>query len=316
MARRKGFTLIELLVVVAIIAILAAMLTPALMLALRKAHEASTRNLIHQCQVAAQAFFNDKGDYPPSYWHQVDELFKYDSNNPAGTGIPDGVYNRADDEVWFADGTTHAGFEPPPTTTNEGIEVFLACLATRSGGPYLDLSDKQLGNTDGDTVSPNGTLAAMVNWYFKADQTGTVRVFEIVDWWGNPLTYLHNRDYTDHDGWLPATSLYENPATGTEMLRYAVPEDLTWKDSDHGGTHSIARGLEAFCYGRSTEHFKTGNFPNLDSFQLYSWGDDMLAGCGEQENAARIPIGVPDPNSSGGWPGWDGRSGNLTNWEE
>jgi len=281
---KSGFTLVELLVVVSIIAILVGLLMPALVSGFRKAHETATLNLIHQCEVAAQQFFNDYGDYPPTHWYEVDELFKYDSNG-------DGVYVRSDDEIWFSDGSSTG--DAMPNSVNEGIEVFLACVATQTGGPYLDLSDKQLGNTDADSLADtNGDgeydLADMTNWYFNSTE-----ILEIVDWWGNPLTYIHNRDYARYDGWDEATNTWN------------LGEDMTYAQAD---------GAQGPVYGRSSpdpalnlpQSFRTGNYPKLDAFQLFSWGFDQSPGC----------AGSPNPQDPGIWPGWTGASGNLTNWEE
>jgi prepilin-type N-terminal cleavage/methylation domain-containing protein len=63
---RKAFTLIELLVVIAIIAILAAMLLPALASAKEQSRRAQCKNNMHQCVLAAMMYANDfQSCYPP-----------------------------------------------------------------------------------------------------------------------------------------------------------------------------------------------------------------------------------------------------------
>lgn len=66
MIMRKKFTLIELLIVIAVIAILLALLLPALQSAKQKVYTASCVNSMRQIGQAIYLYINDNNDYPPA----------------------------------------------------------------------------------------------------------------------------------------------------------------------------------------------------------------------------------------------------------
>ena len=127
-SHRPAFTLIELLIVIAVIAVLAALLLPAIARAKESAHSATCRSNVHQLGLALTLYLGDYHHYPgaaPSakmpggYWHDyltpycsrrwIDPVFRCPSYRGL-TLAPKGVlplgsygYNANGVEWWFSD---------------------------------------------------------------------------------------------------------------------------------------------------------------------------------------------------------------------
>src|SRR3954451_10671140 len=96
---RAGFTLIELLVVIAIIAILAAMLLPALSGAKNRAQQTVDLNNNRQIATATHLYVSENNDYlPNSGWGTTMASWAYDANIPANptsqAAFPTAVANQ------------------------------------------------------------------------------------------------------------------------------------------------------------------------------------------------------------------------------
>jgi len=125
--RRRGFTLIELLVVVAIIAILAAMLLPALAKAREKGRQAACISNLKQMGLAAMLYFQDYEDYQP-------------------LGNPWGIVGVT---KWYWNFWPYIGRMTKKASIGADACPFYICLSSRPGDRWKETSGDPINVTTG-----------------------------------------------------------------------------------------------------------------------------------------------------------------------
>jgi prepilin-type N-terminal cleavage/methylation domain-containing protein/prepilin-type processing-associated H-X9-DG protein len=143
---KTGFTLIELLVVIAIIAILSALLLPALASAKRKGRNAACLNNLQQWGLATTMYVYDNNETFPWPRYQVSSVQQQD--NPTWADINQFYFARQGNDVWFNALPAYVGGPPLYKWTSnplgfQSIRSIFTCATAQAAG--LEASDVAAG---------------------------------------------------------------------------------------------------------------------------------------------------------------------------
>lgn len=272
---RGGFTLAEILTTVAIIAILLAVLLPALNQVGKKAANVKQKAQFHGIEIALETFRSDKGDYPASFFDNT------------GTREYTGSHRLAEAIV----GRDGLGFHPDSAMKSNGRKVNSEPiyypefglwadslpntdqlkqdnLAARKG-PYMDLESSNAISVGDYPAGYNYAIFFDVDApsYFLADSYKTVKLTSGRKTGMPILYYKANRLNILHDAANPTGSTYNVLDSGSGIVSKSTPS----------GPHPMTA---AWFYSRT----QNPNFANpvrpyrAESFILHSAGPDGLYG--------------------------------------
>ena len=205
LCHRSAFTLIELLVVIAIIAILAAMLLPALSKAKQKAHQINCISNLKQLQTCWILYAGDNNDYMPNNWIGSTEAWIDGvAGNVPGAGALDAIkqgllfkYNKSLAVYMCPAATQGQAGNPVRLVRNYSIEG-------RMGGNRPDVLNPNPGNIlypeykKLNEITRPGSTDAMV---FADESVNTIddgnfAVESAMNQWRNSPTVRHGKGST------------------------------------------------------------------------------------------------------------------------
>jgi prepilin-type N-terminal cleavage/methylation domain-containing protein len=286
-----AFTLVEMLVVIGIIAILAALLLPAVMAAITRARDAAIAIEINQLNSAVEAYRLEKGDYPPNFRHpevvrrhvlkcypRIDQnyflafmKYAFGPNISVPTPPPNGNIQVDEAEslvFWLSKTDKNPQF---PFLSVPGINAFLpqnTIVPTADPKVYYDFDQTRLGQTLNSDIPS-----------FKARFCGDTYYI-----------YIDSRSY-------------DNPRTDTwDVCRFAAfdgaPDTYGYADDSATGVRPYWSNAPASNVPQNATLWRDKCKPiNPTSFQIISAGQDgdfgTIVGTGGDPDV-KIATGTPD----------------------
>jgi len=261
-----GFTLVEMLVVIGIIAVLAALLLPAVMGAITSARNTVIALEVKQLDTAIEAYRLEKGDYPPNF-RNPDVVRRHITK----------CYPRIDptyfsDFMKYAfptDGVTIPAPTKPMIDESESLVFWLSMTDTNAQYPFLSLNFKR---------SVTSTLpAANPKKYYDFDQTRLSQAISL-DIPSFKAKFCGDTFYIYID-----SRSYDNPLTdATDLCRFQTPDGVNtfgfaddsvngvrpyWSDATSSNAKSVPSGSSTLI----RDKYKPIN-PN--KFQIICAGQD------------------------------------------